>query len=113
VPLDSDQWGWTCGFYPGCAPGEAASGTGATFEEAKAEFQKAWERLAPKKTGTHFEIWRRHRDFTAWKNRMTDEKKPMPTQRTDGRAICFCGAEITNASLDRHINEAQRGIGDI
>jgi hypothetical protein len=111
VPLHGDQWGWNCGFQPGCDPGEQKSGTGSSYEDAKAQFQKAWERLAAKKTEAHFEVWRRSRDFHAWKNRMHDEAKPLPTQRTDGRAHCFCGAEITNASLDRHINEAHRGIG--
>jgi hypothetical protein len=42
---------------------------------------------------------------------MHDEKMPMPTQRTDGRARCFCGEEITNASVEMHIHELHRGIG--
>ena len=110
VPLTADQWGWSCGFYPGCDPGESKAGTAASFDDARAEFQKAWDRLAPKKTEAHFELWRRQRDFTAWKdrmhdeNRMHDEKKPLPTQRTDGRAQCFCGTDITNALVDRHIH---------
>jgi hypothetical protein len=112
VPLNVEQWGWYCGYQPGCDPGEAKSGTAATFDDVKTEFQKAWDRLAAKKTEAHFEVWRRHRDFLAWKNCMHDEAKALPTQQTDDRAICFCGAEITNASLDLHINEAHRRIGD-
>jgi hypothetical protein len=87
------------------------NGTAATFEDARDAFQRAWDRLAAKKTEAHFELWRRSLDFHAWKNRMHDEKMPMPTQRTDGRARCFCGEEITNASVEMHIHELHRGIG--
>lgn len=111
VPNHADQWGWTCGFQPGCHAGEHSNGTAASFEEARDAFQRAWHRLLPKKTEAHFEMWRRHRDFTAWKYRMWKEGLQMPTQRTDSRAKCFCGAEITTASIERHVNEAHRGIG--
>jgi hypothetical protein len=112
VPVDVDQWGWMCGFYPGCDPGETSDGTAETFEQARADFEEAWARLAPTKTEVHFELWRRQRDATAWKYRMWDEKCRMPTQRTDGRSQCFCGAEITTKTTDKHIHEAHRGIGD-
>ena len=112
VPVDRPQWGWSCGFYPGCDPGEQMHGTGETFEEAKAGFQAAWDRMRPTKTEAHFELWRYQRDFTAWKYRMWDEKCQMPTQRTKDRSRCFCGAEITNASVPKHVREAHRGIGD-
>jgi hypothetical protein len=36
VSVDVDQWGWICGFYPGSEPGENLSGTGVTFDEARA-----------------------------------------------------------------------------
>ncbi|OMH99555.1 hypothetical protein BSN85_36495 [Bradyrhizobium brasilense] len=41
VPADADQWGWTCGFYPGCDP-EQTSGPAASFEDARAAFEIAW-----------------------------------------------------------------------
>ena len=41
-PVDVDQWGRSCGFYPGSEPGEYLSGTAATFDRARAEFGKAW-----------------------------------------------------------------------
>jgi hypothetical protein len=103
VPVDVDQW-----VYPGCDPGESFNGTGETFEQARAEFEEAWGRLLPKKTEAHFEMWRRQRDHTAWKYRMFDQKCQMPTQRTDGRSRCFC----TTGSIERHIQEKHRGIGD-
>ena len=38
IPVDRDQWGWSCGFYPGSDPGEYLSGTAATFDQARADF---------------------------------------------------------------------------
>jgi hypothetical protein len=111
VPIHEPQWGWTCGFYPGCDPGQHTNGTGETFEEARADFEKAWHRLAATRTEAHYEIWRQSRDFHAWKYRMHDERLMMPTQLTSGIARCFCGAEITNSSVPQHIQAAHRGIG--
>jgi hypothetical protein len=33
VPIDVDQWGWTCGFYPGVHPGDHQYGSAATTPE--------------------------------------------------------------------------------
>jgi hypothetical protein len=33
-------WQWSCGFYPGSEPGEISSDTAATFEEARADFER-------------------------------------------------------------------------
>jgi hypothetical protein len=65
VPNDCPQWGWSCGFSPGCDPGQHYNGTADTFEEARAEFEEAWARLRPTRNEVHFEIWRRNRDWTA------------------------------------------------
>ena len=40
-PHDKDPWEWHCGFYPGSHPGEHQSDTAATFEEARADFERA------------------------------------------------------------------------
>jgi hypothetical protein len=42
IPHDEDPWGWDCGFYPASHPGEHQSGTTATFDQARADFQAAW-----------------------------------------------------------------------
>ena len=112
VPINSDQWVWSCGFHPGCDPGEQTHGTAKSCEEACDDFETAWKKLAQKKTEWHFELWRRSRDLHAWKRTMWDQDIEMPTQRTDGRSRCFCGAEVTTKSVTRHIQEAHRGIGD-
>jgi hypothetical protein len=56
VPVSEPQWGWTCGFYPGCDPGKQTNGTADTFEKARAEFEEAWNRLrqtGPKRTSSY------------------------------------------------------------
>ena len=111
VPSHAPQWGWNCGFYPGCDPGQQVHGTAETLDQARADFETAWKKLLPTRTEAHFELWRQSRDFHAWKDRMHDERLPMPTQRTDGRSRCFCGAEITTAGVPAHIQAAHRGIG--
>jgi hypothetical protein len=112
IPNHSPQWGWSCGFYPGCDPGQHTSGTGETFDEARAGFEQAWKRLATTRTEAHYELWRQSRDWHAWKDRMHHERLPLPTQRTDGQARCYCGHPITNASVAAHIQSAHRGPGE-
>ncbi|WP_316196728.1 hypothetical protein [Bradyrhizobium sp. SZCCHNS3053] len=110
VPTHLPQWGWSCGFYPGCEPGQQIAGSAETFEEARAAFEQAWSKLASIRTEQHFEEWRRDRDWTAWKYRMWEKGCRMPTQNTNGRSRCFCGAEITIA-CEEHIHTVHRGIG--
>ena len=104
--VTSAQWGWSCGFYPRTDPGEHRSGIAETFEEARAGFQAAWQELAATRTGADFEAWRRQRDWPAWKDRMHDLALPLPTQRPEGIARCFCGEVITNPTLHDHVRTA-------
>jgi hypothetical protein len=110
APPQAPQWQWRCGFYPGCDPGQSTTGTGDTFEEARADFEMAWQQLAATRTEEHYELWRSCRDSTAWKYRMHDEGLPLPTQRSDGTARCFCGEAITIKTMDEHIRAAHRGV---
>jgi hypothetical protein len=34
IPYNEDPWGWSCGFYPGCHPGECTNGAAPTFDQA-------------------------------------------------------------------------------
>jgi hypothetical protein len=86
VAASAPQWGWTCGFYPVCDPGVQTTVTAYSFEEARDDFEKAWQQLAATRTEEHYEEWRWSRDFTAWKYRMHDEHLPLPTERSDGTA---------------------------
>lgn len=103
VPKDGDQWGWSVGFFPRSHRGHRESGIAASFREARGDFERAWERYLPQCTPQDFTDYRRQRDWNAWKTRMHDESLPLPTQATTGQSRCFCGAEITTSTTDRHV----------
>ena len=42
VPVDVDQWRWSCGFYPGTEPSDYEYGIAANFFTARREFEIAW-----------------------------------------------------------------------
>jgi hypothetical protein len=65
VPHDEDPWGWSCGFYPGCEPGEHTYGSAETFDQARADFEDAWKAFLSKRTEADFQAWRDARDWTA------------------------------------------------
>jgi hypothetical protein len=41
APVGSASWEWSCGFYPGMAPGKHQDGTSDAFDGARAEFDEA------------------------------------------------------------------------
>src|ERR1700709_2127654 len=108
VPHDVEQWEWSVGFYPvEHRPGERhPKGIARTFEQARAAFEAAWPDYLARCTEADFAENRRQRAATAWKSRMHDTGTPLPTQMTDGRSQCFCGAPLTTQSIDDHILQA-------
>jgi hypothetical protein len=102
-PADVDQWGWSCGFYPGLEPGEHQSGSARTFEAARADFEAAWARLLPNLSAEDFTAYRRNRAFHEWKSMMWDCGSRMPTQELTGRSRCYCGAPIDLKTTEAHI----------
>ena len=58
-PHDTDQWEWSCGFYPGSGPGEIS-------------FERAWQVLLSNRTEADFQAWRNQRDWTALKYALWD-----------------------------------------
>ncbi|WFU75243.1 hypothetical protein [Bradyrhizobium sp. CB2312] len=110
VPTSGDQWGWKLGFYPGMEPGTQRSGSSATFDEARAAFERAWQDVEPTLREDDFEAWRRDRDFHAWKYRMQAGGYRMPTQSANGWSRCFCG-ELIPIACELHVHTAHRGIG--
>ena len=66
-PGAAPKWQWRCGFYPGSRPGECTNGTAATFDQARADFEKAWRVFLSKRTEADFQAWRDQRDWTARK----------------------------------------------
>lgn len=103
VPVDVDQWGWDCGFYPPSHRGLSFDGTAASFDIARAEFEQAWRYYMPKCTEADFDENRRERSWTAWKYKMQEGGHRLPTQMATGQSRCFCGAAIDNKSLSDHV----------
>jgi len=77
-PDGTDPWQWYCGFYTGSHPKECASGTAATFDEARAAFESAWRLFLSNRNKADFQAWRDHRDWTAEKYRRFDRGEHMP-----------------------------------
>lgn len=100
-----DLWQWSCDFYPGCEKYQQSAGNRGTLEEAKAAFQAAWDQLQPQITPAMRGEWLYHQAFTAWKYAMQAAGCRMPTQNTDGRSRCFCGAGLTIADVLGHVRD--------
>jgi broad specificity phosphatase PhoE len=73
-PHDTDPWEWNCGFYPGSHP----SDTAATFDQARADFERAWVAFLSKRTEADFQAWRDQQAWTAEKYRRFDRGERMP-----------------------------------
>jgi hypothetical protein len=87
-PHDTEPWEWRCGFYPGSRPGECSSGTSASFEEARADFETAGQAFLSKRTEADFQAWRAQRDWTARKYALWDAGKRLePPNYGPGTAL--------------------------
>ena len=107
VPTEAEQWGWRCGFLlSGSRRSARAEWTAADFDHARSEFGAAWRTLRLSYTDADFTDYRRARAWTAWKQTMWKTGRKLPTQTQEGRARCFCGAEIDIASMDGHVTAA-------
>jgi hypothetical protein len=106
VPPEVNQWGWSCGFYPGLEPGERRAGSALTFEAARIAFEAAWERLLPNLSEEDFAAYRRNWAFHDWKTMMWDCGCRMPIQELTGRARCWCGASVDLDTFVAHIYTA-------
>jgi hypothetical protein len=105
VPVTADPWQWSCGFYPGLAPGQRRGGIAPTFAEARDGFERDWADLLPEIPEGAFDANRYSVAFTAWKYRMFDTGCRMPTQTKSDVSKCFCGVEITSSSSEAHIRD--------
>ncbi len=79
-PHDQDPWQWLCGFYPGSEPGEQTTGTAATFDLARDDFERAWFAFRSRLTEADFQAWRDQRDWTARKYSMWARGEKLPSQ---------------------------------
>jgi hypothetical protein len=70
---------------------------------ARDAFEVAWRHFLAKRTEADFDEYRRGRAFHAWKQGMWAAGLRLPTQASDGQAVCFCGVPIGIADMDQHI----------
>jgi hypothetical protein len=103
-PFGTDPWQWRCGFYPGSEPGDCTSGTAASFDQARADFEEAWRVFLANRTEADFDEYRKHRAWTACKYAMWDPGCKLPTQLASGRSSCFCGAVIDIKGMSQHVH---------
>lgn len=94
-------WQWSCW--------SAATGSADSFDQAREDFQRAWEKIGPTITAADRDAWLFEEAFTAWKYAMWKANCRMPTQSPDGWSHCFCGARITIASVPDHVRAAHMG----
>jgi hypothetical protein len=85
-PHDTHPWEWSCGFYPGSHPREHQSDTAATFEQARADFERAWLVFLSKRTEADFQAWREQRDWTERKYALWDAGKRLEPTASKGTA---------------------------
>jgi hypothetical protein len=78
-------------------------GTASEFLKARADFEAAWTRLSPRITEADLTEYRRERAWMAWKEKMWRCGCKLPAQEADGGSRCFCGLDITNASMSDHV----------
>jgi hypothetical protein len=80
APGAAERGVWFCGFYPGSNPGEQTHGTAATFDQARAHFERAWAVFSARRTEADFEEWRQQRDWTAREYALMDRGEKVPVR---------------------------------
>jgi hypothetical protein len=117
IPHDEDPWGWSCGFYPGCHPGEHTYGSADTFDQARADFEAAWRVFSAKRSEADYQAWRDQRDFTSRKYAMWKRGERFPSQLPNFLMRCPCGETFDSHQLecnlihDPHITTAHSADG--
>jgi len=94
VPVDVEQWGWNCGFYPGLAPGQHSYGVAEDFMTARAGFEADWNRLLPTLPESAFEDYRRNRDFKAEIRAKRARGEKLDTEFPSSMMRCACGVRF-------------------
>ena len=98
VPVDVDQWGWSCGFYPGLHPGQHRHRTAEKFEQARVGFEADWRALRPEIPEGAFDEYRRDREFRVKLAAVHARGEKLPTQLPNSLMRCICGV-----TFDSHV----------
>jgi hypothetical protein len=107
LPVSAKQWRWDCGFCPPSHRGRDPAGYSSSFGQARDAFDAARKDYLTRCTPSDLDDYRRQRAWTAWKYAMHDAHLRLPTQFTEGRARCFCGATIDIQGTTTHVYAAQ------
>ncbi len=103
MPPGEDPWSWACGFYPGSHPSECIDGTAATFDEARADFEVAWQVFLSNRTEADFQAWRDGRDWAARKYAMWERGERMPSQKPSSLMTRRCGQVFDSHRLEDNL----------
>jgi hypothetical protein len=95
--------GWSCGFYPESHPREHQSGTAATFDQARADFEAAWRVFLSNRTEADFQEWRDQRDRIARKYALWEAGEQLPSQRPNSMMRCICGKAFDSHRLEESL----------
>jgi hypothetical protein len=113
VPVDVDQWQWSCGFYPGLHPGQHRYGTAPNFDEARAGFEANWNDLLPEIPEDAFEEYRHDRKWRAEMAATRASGEKLPSEVFSTMTRCVCGVQFDSWKPDEsydhrgHIYAAQ------
>jgi hypothetical protein len=113
VPVDVNQWEWSCGFYPGLHPGRHRYGAAPIFEEAFAGFRDDWARLLPEIPEDAFDEYRHDREWRAEIAAKRARGETLDRGIPSSAMRCVCGVRFDSQKPDEsgphreHIYAAQ------
>jgi len=104
VPVDVNQWSWSCGFYPGLHPGQHRHGAHRRSPKRVLALRPTGRpccRRCRKVPLTRTATRPSHRMEVSHVGLRLSDADANPRRSLD----CFCGTEITDASVNAHIHE--------
>jgi hypothetical protein len=71
-----------------------------TFEQARADFERAWQVFLSNRTEADFQAWRDEQDWTARKYAMWEAGEKLPSQKPNSLMRCPCGEVFDSHRLE-------------
>jgi hypothetical protein len=103
VPVDADQWQWSCGFYPGLEPGQHHHGIARTFAEARAGFEADWNWLLPEIPNEAFDEWRQDHEYRMEIKAKRDRGDRLDSEIPSSMMLCACGITFNSHVLAENL----------